>query len=249
MLKNHSEKHRQSERGNVLIIVFFAVVLIGILTAAIMGSNRSETAGIDDETLIIRVTEVQRYASELERAVLFIIRNGFSEEDIRFSHPNAHPDYGDLSADLDPTDQVFDRSGGGALWRRPPSGINDGSDWEFYGGTHLPGIGSDRAELVAVLPNVSDEFCAAINRSAGQSGGPADTGASSASGANPGDCVNLGADGRFDNGQQFYDTANTTDENSFEQDPTVNQVRSAPQACVVCSLGPANHFYHVILAR
>jgi len=248
---------RSSEAGNVLFIILLAIVLIGALTAAIQSSNRTEGSNIDAETLVIRASEVQRYASELERAVTYIMQSGKSESDLRFAHPNAHADYGDLSADADPSDQVFHVDGGGANYRTPPSGVNDGSAWEFYGGTHIPGMGtSSRAELIAVLPNVTAAFCDKINALNGQSailpdppGPPEDTGSGTASGLDPGQCLNIGALGRFDNAQQFYSTINSTDENSFTQDPNTTAARPAPQACVKCEVGPAYHVYHVLLAR
>lgn len=233
----------------MLFIILIAVVLIGALTAAIQFSSRPEGANIDKETLVIRAGEVQRYASELERAVLFITQNMMSEVDIRFAHPDAHADYGDLSADTDPSDQVFHHLGGGAEYRDPPEDINDGSAWEFYGGTHLPGVGSDKADLIAVLPNITQQFCDKINDLNGQTGTPTDTGMSAASGSDPGDCLHIGADGRFDDAQQFYTTVNTTDESTFRQDPEVSAARTALQACVTCSLDSARHFYHVLLAR
>ena len=144
---------RSGERGNLLFMILIAVVLVGLLTAAIQSSSRPEGANIDSEALVIKASEVQRYASELERAILFIMQNGKSESDIRFAHSDAHADYGDLSADGDPTDQVFHRLGGAAEYRAPPVDISDGSAWEFYGGTHLPGVGSDRADLVASSVN------------------------------------------------------------------------------------------------
>ena len=239
-----------SEHGNVLVIILVAIVLIGILTAAIQNSGRPEGSNIDQETVIIRATEVQRYASELERAVNYIMQDGKSESDIRFAHPDAHSEYGDLSADADPSDQVFHVSGGGAAYREPPRGINDGSAWEFYGGTHLPGMGTGRAELIAVLPNVTQDFCDRINEINGQTGTPADTGVSTASGSDPGACLNIGDLGRFDDTQQFYDaTINTVDETSFEQDANTSAAHPAPQACVACTVGPANHFYHVLMVR
>lgn len=243
-----------NERGNMLFIVFIAVALLGFLTAAIMSSSNPENANIDDEELAIRVTEVQRYVSELERAVLYIQQNGYSEDDIRFANPE-NDDYGDLSADADPTDQIFHRDGGGALYRDPPENINDGSAWEFYGGTHLPGVGSERPELVAVLPNVTAQFCERINRANDQNGTPDDTGAGVAGGSNAGGCINLGILGRFDDGQQYYDppgsTENTVDASSFEQDAAVGAAYTALQACVECSgvAGTPRHFYHVLLAR
>ena len=239
---------RAAEKGNMLFIIFIAVVLIGLLTAAIQATNRPEGSNIDKETLVIRAAEVQRYASELERAVLFIMNNGKSESDIRFSHPDAPSQYGDLSADADPTDQVFDRTGGGATYRAPPEDVNDGSAWEFYAGTHLPGVGSDRAELIAVLPNVTQGFCDQINKMNGQTT-PVDTGASSAAGASPGDCLNVGNLGRFNDTRQYYSAPNTVDEASFAQDTVTAAPRTALQACVQCATDSKNHFYHVLLAR
>ncbi len=233
----------------MLFMILIAIVLIGLLTAVIMSTGNSENANIDSETLAIRASEVQRYASELERAVLFITSNGISENNVRFSHPDAETDYGDLSADTTPKDQVFSQDGGGANYKLPPDGINDGSKWEFYGGTALPGVGSSRAELVAVLPNVTQQFCDRINSLAGQSGNPEDTGAGLAAGASPGSCLNLGAAGRFNDTRQFYATPNTVDATTFEQDPEISAPRPALQACVLCAADGENHYYHVLLAR
>ena len=255
-----SGKTRDHERGNVLFMILIAVALIGLLTAAISQTNRPDGANIDKETLVLRVSEVQRYASELERAITFIQQNGISESDIRFAHYNAHADYGDLSVDPDKTDQVFDREGGGANYRDAPNGINDGSSWEFYGGTHIPGMGrSDRAELVAVLPHVTQAFCDKINDVNGQTGTMSDDGASSATAISAGSCVNLGAIGRFDAATQFYTTINTMNETSgsFVHDSNTSAARPAAQGCVTCSVdtNSANgttderHFYHVIMAR
>ncbi len=233
-----------------MFIILVAVVLIGLLTAAIQMTNRPEGSNIDKEALVIRASEVQRYASELERAVNYIMQNGKSESDIRFAHPDAHSDYGDLSADPDPSDQVFHVSGGGANYRSAPDNINDGSAWEFYGGTHLPGMGTaSRAELIAVLPNVTQAFCDKINELNGQTGSPADLGAGVPSGGDPGACLAIGAAGRFDDGQQFYTTINTVDDTTFDDAPESTDPRPAPQACVQCAIGSANHFYHVLLAR
>lgn len=236
---------RQSESGNILFIVMIAIVLIGLLTAAIQSGNNSETSNIDGETLAIRATEVQRYVSELERAIVFITRNEISESDIRFAHADAHADYGDLAADGDPTDQVFHRLGGGAEYRAIPSGINNGDAWEFYGTTALPNVGSSATDLIAVLPNVTSEFCQRINSLNNQSTAqPEDTGSSAATAVSAGSCLSAGAAARFDNAIQFYATPNTTDASTFTTLP-------AKQACVQCvdMPGAPYHFYHVIMSR
>lgn len=241
-------------------MILIAIVLIGLLTAAIQNTRRPGGSNIDKETLIIRADEIRRYASELERAVTFILQDGKSEDEIRFAHPNANSDYGNLSTDTDKTDQVFAREGGGALYRAPPAGVNDGSAWEFYAGTHIPGVGrADRAELVAVLPHVTQAICDKINSLNGQNGTPADPGTGAASGSDPGDCVKPGALARFDDGQQFYTTINTMDvtNTSFDHDSNTSAARPALQACVICSVDTntlngttdERHFYHVLLAR
>jgi hypothetical protein len=248
--QKNSRKH---EHGNMLFMILIAVVLIGLLTTVIMATSTTDGSNIDKETLIIRASEAQRAASEFERAVMFIINNGKSESDIRFAHPAAHTDYGDLSlADelAEQQVQVFHANGGGATYREPPVEVNDGSQWEFYGGTAIPGVGTDRADLVAVLPNVTQQFCDKINELNDQpTTTPEDTGTGAAGGSNPGDCVAIGALGRFDDAQQFYDTPNTMNETTFTQDPNTSAARPAMQACVRCDAGPATHFYHVLLAR
>lgn len=220
-----------SENGNVLFIILLAIGLIGALTLAIHGTGQ-QGQNIDRETLLIRVTEIQRYASELERGVRFVLENNYSETDIRFAHPNAHSDYGDLAADSDKTDQVFDREGGGARYRPAPSGINDGSAWEFYGHTSFAHAGSDEAELIAVLPNVTQAFCDAANASIGYDAQPEDSGT----------CVNGGATARFDAGTQFFSSPNTTVETSFSVKPSL-------RGCVECTGDGSLHYYHVLLSR
>ncbi len=243
-----SETSRDSERGNMLFMILIAVVLIGLLTAVIMSTSNSESANIDKETLVIRVSEAQRTAAEFERAVMFIVGNGRSESDIRFAHPAAHADYGTLTDE--PDRQVFHPQGGGASFRPPPEDINDGSQWEFYAGTAIPGVGTGKADLIAVLPNVTGQFCAAVNEMNNQPAvTPEDTGVTAAGGINPGDCLSIGAVGRFDAAQQFYAAPNTVDETTFRQDPNTTAASPALQACVKCDIGPVYHFYQVLLAR
>ncbi len=223
----------------MLFLILLAVALIGLLSAAVLSTSDTEGSNIDNETLIIRTSEVQRFVSEMERGVLYIIQNGYSESDIRFAHPDAPSTYGDLSADADPADQLFSPSGGAAEYRGVPSGINDGSDWEFYGGTAAPGVGSERADLLAVLPNITQQFCERINTLNGQpTATPPD---------DPATCFYSGSTGRFNDSTQFASSPNTMDETTFTQDSTITAARGAMQACVTC--GTDYHFYHVLMAR
>ena len=218
------------ESGNVLFIILIVIVLLGLLSVAIQSTSYQGSENIDQETLIIRWADVRQHAAEIETAVRFIFQNDFSEIDIRFAHPNANTDYGLITDN--PERQVFSPQGGGASYKTPPSGINDGSNWEFYGGTHMPDVGSDRAELVALLPNVSDEFCDFVNDSVGYTGIPNDNG----------NCVYEAASGRFDGGTLFATTPNTTEEATFSETPSY-------KACITCQTDGSKHYVHVLMAR
>ncbi len=161
------QKKQHPESGNILIYILGAIFLLGLLVAISKGSF-SPGAGIDQETLIIRVAEVQQYGEELERAVAYVLANGHSEADIRFAHPDADSAYGDIT-DI-PTRQVFSRDGGGARYREPPEGIQTTStSWVFSAANELNGAGSTvgatetTSDLIAFLPNITQQACLKIN--------------------------------------------------------------------------------------
>lgn len=220
-----------AESGNIFFFVLLAIVLIGLVTAALR--HGSDDASIDNENLSVKASQVRQYAAELERGVSFVLQNNISEVDIRFAHPDAPSDYGTITTD--PTHQVFDKTGGGVEYRAAPSGINDGSAWEFYGSTALPQAGSDSADLVAVLPNVTTEFCSKINTQVGYAAQPSDTGAGATN------CVNGGSTLRFNGTTQFSVVPNTVDAATFSVKPSV-------EGCVSCTAGGL-HYYRVLMAR
>ena len=225
-----------TERGNVLFMILIAVILIGALSVTIMNSGDGDNAHIDRESLILKAAQVRAQAGEFERGVQYILHYGASEDSIRFAHADAHADYGSISTT--PALQLFHPDGGAASYPAPPSGINDGSGWEFYGHTAAPATGSDRADLIAVLPNVTQDFCTYVNENNEQPAAPTDGGT----------CVYGGASERFDSSTHYDSSPNIMDTASFAQDTTITAVKAAPQACVQCA-DSSRHFYHVILAR
>lgn len=215
------------ESGNVLFFILLAIALIGLVTAA-MRSGGSENANIDSEQLLIKVTQVKRYADELERATAMVYQNTRSESDISFAYTTAHSDYG--TYETNPGAEVFHVQGGGAGYTPPPAGINDGSMWEFYGTSAAPDVGTNAADLIAVLPNVTPEFCTAMNRTLDQTGAMEDTGA----------CVYDASGTRF--AGTFSLTPNTFNAAGFT-------VRPAPRGCVTCTASGTRHYYHVLMRR
>lgn len=222
---------RRSESGNIIFFILIAIVMIGLVTAALR-SGGLESANIDREDLSIKISQVRQNAGELERAVTLVMQNGISESAISFASPDAPSDYGTYDANA--AAEVFNPKGGGARYRRPPSGINDGSGWEFYGSTVLPNVGSDQTDLVAVLPHVTKAFCDKVNAANGQTAQqPTDTG----------ECVNGGAGKRFKTGVLFITASpNTMDDATFTRKP-------ATEACVECPAGATYNYYHLLMGR
>lgn len=222
---------RHFESGNIVFFILLAIVLVGLVTAALR-SGGLETSGIDRENNIIKVSQIRQYSAELERAVTYIINNQISEADISFANPDvASDDYGTYGDN--PQAEIFNPGGGGAVSRTPPAGVNDGSPWEFYASSTVPGVGSDKPDLIAVLPKVTETVCAEINRINRQAA-PSDSGT----------CFYTGPAGRF------VGTYSDTSPNEMDDDITNTAnftTIPANQACVLC--GAERHYYHVLLAR
>jgi hypothetical protein len=232
--------NRSSESGNVIFFILLAVVLIGLVTAAIRSGG--EGANIDRETVLIRAADIRQYANELERGVVFIMQNGASEAELRFAHPSAPSEYGDINDT--PTRQLFGEQGGGVEYKLPPSDISGASFWEFYGHTHIPDVGvsppNEEAELLAVLPFVTRSFCDTINRMNSYDPGvtPEDEN---------GVCLHAGTAFRFSSATQFS-TGIGVDETD---DDATWTVKPAMQGCVTCNAGSDDslHFFHVLMVR
>lgn len=231
--------HPSSQSGNILVYILGAILLMGLLVVVVKGVS-NPGSGIDQEAVIIRVSDVQRYAGEVERGVNMILRSGQSEADLRFSHPNGYSAYGIVHT-APFAREVFHAAGGAAEYRMPPPGVNDGTRWQFFSNTHITGMGTEgaglrRAELLMVLPNVTQAFCERVNLVNGQNlnvvsqvQDPAANG-----------CI-------YSPGSEFNGTYSSgAGANSL--DSALITHKPAAQACVRCSSG-ALHFYHVLLAR
>lgn len=224
--------HRAGERGNVLLYILVAVVLLGLLTAALQGSD-SLFEDVDREGNVIKATQVSRYGQELERAVRYVLDNGASESEIRFAFASAPSEYG--STATTPTFQVFSSTGGMARYRPPPANVAAVAQWDFYGHTAIPNVGSTLPDLVAVLGDVTEDFCGAVNQQLGLTAKPVDL----AAGDTP-DCVAGPVTSRFVG--TFDSTPNTMDPASFTKTPMM-------QACVLCASDNKNYYYYVLMAR
>ncbi len=229
---------KNGEGGNVIFYVLLGIVLVGLLTVAIRNGGNAGKEDIAGEDMVLKAGEIQRHGAEVARAVAYILQDGASEADIRFAPPDDNStQYGDITTT--PTLQVFGTSGGRATYRAPPANMqNTTANWEFFATTAIPQIGSDKPELVAVLPDVTEAFCKAINNQLGfdQTTQPTDH----VNGTTP-DCVMGGATDRFDG--TYDDTGpNEMDDTTFSRLPSA-------QACVYCASNSTYNYYYVLMSR
>ncbi len=220
------------ESGNILVYVLLGIVLLGLLTAALRLSG-DQGKDLDQERLNIRAGEVQRYAAQIAQGVAMMVEAGISENKLKFAHPNGDSDYGDITDD--PPEQIFSAKGGNIPYKLPPAGVNDGTPWQFFGTTDIPQVGSDKAELIAVLPNVTLDFCMMMNRQLKLGDVPP---VDDSTATTP-DCVASTSSGHKFAGT-YMDPPNELDPDTFARVPTA-------QACVSC--GTDYHYYYVLLSR
>jgi hypothetical protein len=222
----------QPESGNILVYVLLGIVLLGLLTAALRQSG-DQGKDLDQERLNIRAGEVQRYAAQIAQGVATMVEGGVSENKLKFAHPDGDSDYGLIS--VEPTEQVFSVKGGNIPYKLPPAGVNDGTPWQFYGTTDIPQVGSDKAELIAVLPNVTRDFCVMVDRQLKLG----DTPPVDDSTSTTPDCVaSMSAGHKFSG--TYMDPPNELDPATFSRLPMT-------QACVSC--GTDYHYFYVLLSR
>lgn len=162
--------HAQA-RGNALFLILIAVALFAALSYAITKSGRSggnsnrEIASLQAAQAIQFMGEVASAASRLK------LINGCTTATLNYDNPakgvtNPSPAPNGVC-------DIFSPSGGGVVWRDPPIGAQTlpPSDWLsgywFPGPVTIPDVGTSCQEVLMTMPNVTLEFCNAVNRIAG----------------------------------------------------------------------------------
>lgn len=160
------KSNNNPESGNVLIYIIGAIFLIGLLTVILKGAT-TPGSGIDYEAMVLKASKVRSYAAEVERGVSYVLRNGHSETEISFAHPNAPSAYGSYGSN--PSAEVFNPQGGGAEWKDNDSTIQTSDeDWVFTATSDMNFVGdSNNMDLVAVLPYITEDVCLYINEQTG----------------------------------------------------------------------------------
>ena len=227
MMKNQS--------GNILFMILIAIALLAALTYAMSGSMRGG-GSITDDQLRIAVDKLLTQASDVKTGVNTIYAQGISESEISFAHPTLEG-YGTIGSDT--LAEVFHEDGGGVSPPKISTGLNDGSQIEFYGHTRAPRIGvNGTADLLMVIPHVTENACRAINARMGY----AETAPIPQDNDSDSLCVYTGISNRFSGS---FDSVAPNQMDGGTPDMTT---LPAPFGCVTCG-SSEYHIFYTLLAR
>ena len=151
---------RNSENGNILILILVAVILFGALSYTVANMLRSGNAElIGEQQASIYADELMSTARQYRQAIQSMrISNGCDETDISFEVAALTGYTNGTNTDC----QVFHADGGGLTYVAPPSNVTT-QDWVFIGSNIVDGVGTAAPDLIAFLPNINLVVCNTIN--------------------------------------------------------------------------------------
>lgn len=160
---------RHSENGNVMFYILLGIALLGALSFAIAQNSRSPLQTLTEDKRKLIATEIIAFGNTMASAVSQLRLRGTAASELRFSHPGLPDgDYGVFNTD--PPNEVFNLSGGAVTYQSPPSGATTTSseEFQFLANNAVEFVGTtcsaaSCADLIMILPNVSEEICIRIN--------------------------------------------------------------------------------------
>lgn len=160
-----------AERGNVLFLILIAVVLFAALSYAVTQSSRTGGGDAGRETNLISSAEISQYPAAVKTAIVRMIINGTTYEQLKFNPPSA---FSGLGANL--SQGVFHPSGGASVFQNAqPDAMVSGTPgvWYFNPNFEVENIGTTSAgspdgnEFIAFLPGLKKAICSRINEELG----------------------------------------------------------------------------------
>jgi|AntRauTorcE11897_2_1112592.scaffolds.fasta_scaffold00743_10 hypothetical protein len=170
------------QAGNALFLILIAVALFAALSYAVTQSGRG-SANIDKDKANLLGAQISQYGSQMENAVTRMrLINGCSDLELSFENAATGTTYQNATA---PTEcELFNPVGGGMTYDFPDEASTD-TDWIFTGSMTIVDVGydpgghpADAKEIIALMRNIDEDVCVAINRSLGIKSGlpvPEDT--------------------------------------------------------------------------
>lgn len=146
------------ERGSALIFILLAIVLFAALSYAISRDD-SGIRNLSQEKIRLLASEIIDTGNRFSESASRMRLHGIKDTQISFEYSGNFIN----AACTDDSCKVFAFDGGGMEWETPPTGANGGEPWGFTGDLAIQNIGTDSADLVAILPNLSADVCHRIN--------------------------------------------------------------------------------------
>lgn len=158
MLMHHSQK-KLHQHGFGLFAILLAIALFAALSYAISRIG-SGTNNLSAERINIIAAEIIDTGNKISDAAGKLRLRRINPVNISFENMSVA---GYVTGCADDECRIFAYDGGGLEWPRPPANANNGENWGFTGNVRITDIGTDNAELLAVLPNISLDVCTRIN--------------------------------------------------------------------------------------
>lgn len=155
-----------NQSGNALFLILIAVILFAALSYAVTQSNRSG-GNASRESNLITSTTVTQYPSAIRTAITRMLLRGVSVSEFDFTPPY------DTNFEVAPVHaKIFHPNGGGAVYQNvDPNTVeldpNNGQPigmWYFDNPLAVANIGTNAADMIAVLTHVRKGICEQINQ-------------------------------------------------------------------------------------
>ncbi len=160
--------HDQS--GNIFLIILLGVALFAALSFSVSrGLQSTNTSTLSDREIKLAVSDLLSYAQRVSQGVDRVRRNGCSENDISFYMPGIPELTGyEHATEVEDRCKVFHPDGGGATYRAPMEGVNNGGPWYFLSNRvgnfgNSVNTGTAAEDLTLILRGVDIKVCDQIN--------------------------------------------------------------------------------------
>lgn len=145
-------------------MILMCIVLFAALSYA-LSQQRNEGTALSAEKLRLVSSDVIDMGNSLSEATARLRLRRIAEDRISFQNDRV-AGYTNPVCTSDEC-KIFAYDGGGKEWETPSPDINQGTDWGFTGDLAVQDIGTANADLVGILPHLSESVCNQINRMIG----------------------------------------------------------------------------------